>query len=212
MSTSQDNKLQQYERLFENFVQLNQYAQRRKINLAELHKFPRGPKGKKKKLWASYVYLLTVGVLVVSVAFGNLLNKTRILDKLVETTLGVRCVIPNNYFVWEATRPVTDCSMCANLSQVIQLDDCDREQFADFAYTSQPIVIRNAAKNWSAVNFDFNFFKELFADIPDSYETIEEDCQFLSFKTDFLGLRDVFNMTEDRIHGRAGSRPWYVGW
>lgn len=208
--TTQDNKCEQLERLFENFVALNQFAQRRKINFADLHKLSRRPTSKKKKLWTSYVYLLTISVLLLSVLLGNLLNKTRILDKLVETTLGVRCVIPNNYFVWEATRPVTDCGMCANLSRVIELDNCDREQFADFAYTSQPIVIRNAAQNWSAVNFNFAFFKQLFADIADSYETIEEDCQFLSFKTDFLGLRDVFNMTDDRVRGR--ERPWYVGW
>jgi hypothetical protein len=72
--------------------------------------------------------------------------------------LGIRCIVPNNYFVWEATRPVSDCSFCTNITKPIILGNVTREEFAPFAYSSKPInciaVYLILTKVWmKSVNF-----------------------------------------------------------
>lgn len=130
-----------------------------------------------------------------------------------EYAQGVRCVIPNNYFIWEATRPISDCQFCWNISEVLVLQNATREEFAPYAYSSRPIVIKKAFLHWPAMKyFDFNFFKELYESVEDSYRSVDEECQFLHFKSDFISLRDVFAMSKNRIRGEAGEKSWYVGW
>lgn len=43
-------------------------------------------------------------------------------------------------------------------------------------------------------------------------DSVHEDCQFLNFKSNFITLRDVFDMSEERVKFKAGEKPWYVGW
>ncbi|KAJ3663015.1 hypothetical protein Zmor_007326 [Zophobas morio] len=127
--------------------------------------------------------------------------------------LGVRCIVPNNYFVWEATRPVSDCNFCINITNPIVLQNVTRKEFAPYAYTSKPVVIKKAFLHWAAMkHFDFNFFKELYSSIEDSYRSVDEECQFLHFKSNFISIRDVFEMTEARINNEPGEKSWYVGW
>lgn len=45
-----------------------------------------------------------------------------------------------------------------------------------------------------------------------SYESLEEGCQFLNFKTDLFSLKEVFNMPDSRVYNEPGQSPWYVGW
>lgn len=48
-------------------------------------------------------------------AFGLVLFvmvATPILCEVFQFLLGVRCFVPNNYLVWEATRPISDCRFC----------------------------------------------------------------------------------------------------
>ncbi|EEB13286.1 conserved hypothetical protein [Pediculus humanus corporis] len=143
----------------------------------------------------------------------SFIDERSVKNILVDNTLGIRCVIPNNYFIWEATRPVTDCSMCENVTEVLNLQNCSREQFAKYAYTSKPLVIRNAASHWPAMKiFNFKFFKELFENIEGSYQSVEDECQFLTFKTEFISLKEVFNMSKKRVENGKGEKPWYVGW
>ncbi|KAG8322168.1 hypothetical protein J6590_028239 [Homalodisca vitripennis] len=71
----------------------------------------------------------------------------------------------------------------------------------------------SAAKHWPAAkSFSFSFFKSLFENIDGAYESTEEDCQFLTFKTDFLSLRDVFAMPQSRVTLQEGESSWYIGW
>lgn len=127
--------------------------------------------------------------------------------------LGVRCIIPNNYFVWEATRPLSNCEFCINVTEPIVLNNVSREGFAPFAYSSKPIVVKKAFLHWPALNlFDFYFFKKLYSSISDSYKSVDEECQFLHFKSNFISIRDVFEMSEARIHNLPGEKSWYVGW
>lgn len=55
---------------------------------------------------------------------------TPLLNKLFEHILGIRCFVPNNYLVWEATRPKSDCSFCRGYDRPIILPNMTREDFA----------------------------------------------------------------------------------
>lgn len=55
-------------------------------------------------------------------------------------------------------------------------------------------------------------FKRLYEQTAGSYETFEEGCQFLNFKSDLFSLKEVFNMPDARIRNKPGQMPWYVGW
>ncbi|XP_024085667.1 uncharacterized protein LOC106662927 isoform X2 [Cimex lectularius] len=129
------------------------------------------------------------------------------LDVVVKQALGVKCILPNNYFVWEATRPLADCRICQ--TDVLYLDNVTRKDFEPFAYSYRPIVVRDAAKWWPAASdFDYEFFRVLFEATPGAYDSVEDECQFLNFKTDLYSLRDVFQMPEERANLSAGTRPW----
>lgn len=130
-----------------------------------------------------------------------------------EYAQGVRCIIPNNYFIWEATRPISNCQFCLNISEAIILENVTREEFTPYAYSSKPIVIKKAFLHWPAMRyFDFKFFKELYASVEDSYRSVDEECQFLHFQSNFISLRDVFAMSKERIEHKPGEKSWYVGW
>lgn len=142
-----------------------------------------------------------------------LFNEFSIFDTITAHILGTRCIVPNNYFVWEATRPISNCQFCLNVSRPIILPNITREQFAAYAYSSKPIIIKNAVKHWAAIkHFNFNYLKELYDSTEGAYESVEEDCQFLHFHSDFTTLRDVFSMSESRAKFLEGEKSWYVGW
>lgn len=46
-----------------------------------------------------------------------------------EYVLGIRCFLPNNYLIWEATRPISDCNYCKGVMRPLILDNMTQEQF-----------------------------------------------------------------------------------
>lgn len=46
-----------------------------------------------------------------------------------EYILGTRCFVPNNYLIWEATRPISDCRFCEGIQQPIILGNMTQEEF-----------------------------------------------------------------------------------
>lgn len=124
--------------------------------------------------------------------------------------LGIRCIVPHNYFTWEATRALSDCTFCSNVTEPIELYNVTREMFEAYAYSSQPIVIRRAFLHWPAMKrFSWQFFKELYTGFEKSDDA---ECQFLHFKSDFVSIRDVFAMSSARVSNLPGEKSWYVGW
>lgn len=55
--------------------------------------------------------------LVLSISFAN-------------SILSARCLLPSNYLVWEATRPLADCGYCENVTKPIILWNVTRQEFA----------------------------------------------------------------------------------
>ncbi|XP_032520480.2 uncharacterized protein LOC116772403 isoform X1 [Danaus plexippus] len=145
----------------------------------------------------------------VSVAFISLL----VASSVIEYLLSARCLLPINHLVWEATRPLADCGYCENVTKPLILWNVTRYSFKKYAYSSKPIIVKNAIKHWSASKFfSINFFKTLYEQTPQSYESLENGCQFLNFKSDLFTLKEVFEMPKARVSNQFGQEPWYVGW
>ena len=125
-----------------------------------------------------------------------------------------RCALNNNYFVMEMTRPVTNCQICRNVTQFVILNNPSKAEFAKYAYTGQPILVRGAIDHWSALKtFNFDFFRKIYSETPDAYESVENECQFFPFKTDFNRLSEVFEMPLERVRmSGTDPKPWYIGW
>lgn len=132
---------------------------------------------------------------------------------IIKSFQGTRCLLPNNYLVWEFTRPIMNCDYCRDVEGPLILPNLTKEEFYFYSYSSRPMIIKNAAYDWPArKEFTLEFFRNLYERIEGAYESIEEECQFLHFKSNFVNLREVFAMSEDRALHRKGEDPWYVGW
>ncbi|OAD52581.1 hypothetical protein WN48_00740 [Eufriesea mexicana] len=143
--------------------------------------------------------------------FCSILFKYLCID-IIRSIRGTRCLIPNNYFIWEFTRPISNCDYCQNVTSALTLPNLTREEFEQYAYSSRPMVIKHAASHWPAAKvFSWKFFKDLYENIDGAYDSVDE-CQFLHFKSNLTNLRDVFAMSEERAIQHNGQDPWYVGW
>ncbi|XP_026499233.2 uncharacterized protein LOC113403035 [Vanessa tameamea] len=148
--------------------------------------------------------ILSIGIAFISAALVGL---------AVEYLLSARCLLPINHLVWEATRPLADCNYCANVTKPIILQNITRRIFRNYAYSSKPIIVKNAIKHWRASKeLNFKMFKRLYEEISGSYESLDEGCQFLNFRTNLFTLKEVFEMPAARVRNEPGQEPWYVGW
>lgn len=134
---------------------------------------------------------------------------TPVFYELLTFLLGVRCFLPNNQLVWETTRPISDCDFCRGISGPLILQNMSRDELLPYAYSSLPIVIKNAVSHWPATHLlDLKLLKEIYARHP---EALESDCHFMNFHSDLKSIKDVLNMPENRANLSVG-RSWYVGW
>lgn len=108
-------------------------------------------------------------------------------------------------------RKPENCDICKNVQKINKVSNITPEEFEiKYIVKSEPVVIKDAAKNWSAMKvFSFEFFKNLYE--ANDYEG-EDNCQFFPYKTEFNSLREVFNMSAERSNLKDGTLPWYVGW
>lgn len=150
-------------------------------------------------------------MLLVPFLYG-ILNKyfnTNVIKSFQETF----CLLPNNYLVWEFTRPVSNCDYCRGVEAPLILPNLTKKEFRAYSYSSRPMIVKNAAHDWPArKKFTLEFFRDLYERTEGAYESVEEECQFLGFKSDFANLREVFAMSERRALHREGEDPWYIGW
>lgn len=132
---------------------------------------------------------------------------------LIKSFQDTRCLLPSNYLVWEFTRPISNCDYCRGIDAPLILPNLTKEEFRAYSYSSQPMIIKDAARDWPArEKFTLEFFRDLYERTEGAYESVEEECQFLHFKSNFANLREVFTMSEERALHRNGEDPWYVGW
>ncbi|XP_015593936.1 uncharacterized protein LOC107267143 [Cephus cinctus] len=158
-----------------------------------------------------YSKKILAALLLVPIFYG-VLGKDSLYEFIQRYAQGTRCLVPNNYLTWEFTRPVSNCDFCRGVDSALYLRNISKEEFSRYAYSSRPMVVQGAASHWPAKRvFSLHFFKNLYESIEGAYESVEEECQFLHFKSDFANLREVFAMSERRAIN-LGEDPWYVGW
>lgn len=205
--------------LLNHFVLLNQSVikdglkvqQLKNINSTKSCRYISHGKSSGTKNGYNFSYMC-LGIFLISIC-SNILFRLPYFDGMMKNALGIKCVVPNNYLVWEATRPVADCNICRGVNSVMVLPNVTRDEFLNYAYSYRPIIIKNAAGHWPAMKvFSYSFFRDLFESTPGSYESIDEECQFLNFKTDLYSLKQVFSMSQKRVRNADGERPWYIGW
>jgi hypothetical protein len=60
-------------------------------------------------------------------------------------------------------------------------------------------------------NFSFEFLVRLYDESGlEAYKSVEEECQFLPFKTNFQSLHEALHMNISRHH--QPEEQWYIGW
>jgi len=110
-------------------------------------------------------------------------------------------------------RSPVDCSICRDVNAIdeVHVDSLSVEEFEErYAYSSRPLVVRNASLNWAAMDIlNYDWLKSVYLSDPTILDKEDDECWFNRYKTpEFRNLRSVFRMSETR----KSSRPWYVGW
>ncbi|XP_046993418.1 uncharacterized protein LOC124605642 [Schistocerca americana] len=201
--------------VYEKFVALNQNLIDCGIHIDELRNLTYRKTRTKSDGGSALLrpHSLFILVTLVAVACVSIVLKIPFVEYIVQSAIGIRCILPNNYFVWEATRPITDCEMCKDVKEVLVFHNITREKFKNYAYSSRPMLMKGAASKWPAMRtFDYHFLRDLYQRIDGAYESVEDECQILTFKTEFKTLEEVFSMPESRVKLEVGEKPWYVGW
>ncbi|XP_033733589.1 uncharacterized protein LOC117322749 isoform X2 [Pecten maximus] len=153
---------------------------------------------------------LAIVIAVLSIFLGGLAYHYDFKEEIVMALKHSRCIIDNNGFVIEITRPKTNCQICENLLSVPMETNISTEEFIrKYAYTAVPVLVKDATRLWTAMDtFSFRFFRDLYKSVNGSLDAVEEECQFFPYKTEFETLEDVLNMTEDRADFKEGEKHW----
>ena len=173
-------------------------------------KLKKEPWSRKKKLFLGVV---VIGILSAGLAYALEIRSLTDLKSAI-TMESSNCLIYNSGAFLEVFRPLMNCAMCRYLRQVPIERSISVEEFRKkYAYTGVPVLIKDATNDWSAMStFSFHYFKELYEETEGALESVQEECQFFPYKTEFDTLADVFNMSDDRANFKEGEKPWYIGW
>lgn len=126
-----------------------------------------------------------------------------------------KCLIEPDFVVLnEMARKPTNCSLlCDGVNEIQRVSNLSKEEFiSTYAYSGRPVVITDAAQNWSAVGaFSFKFFKRLYAKSDEAdLDNVDEGCMFFAYKSGFQSLADALRMSNKRAQWKG--KPWYIGW
>ncbi|XP_074644730.1 bifunctional arginine demethylase and lysyl-hydroxylase JMJD6-A-like [Tubulanus polymorphus] len=124
------------------------------------------------------------------------------------------CIIDQNPFVQELARPLSSCTGCTGFESVPVLRDIDPTEFmGKYAFSGLPVLIKGATVNWTASDvFSYEFFKNLYNRRQEFLRVQDEECQFFGYNTEFINLKEAFDMSPERVDREAGEEPWYFGW
>ncbi|XP_068672350.1 bifunctional arginine demethylase and lysyl-hydroxylase PSR-like [Montipora foliosa] len=154
--------------------------------------------------WNKIFWFLALPTLVVLLGF--FLNDT---DSSTPCLVDTEAVL-----LHDITRKPSDCSlMCEGVNEVPRISNLSKEEFiARYAYSGRPVIITDAAKNWSAVGkFSFRFFKHLYSKNKEAAEeNADLGCLFFPYQTGFDSLTEALSMPKKRAEWRG--EPWYIGW
>lgn len=72
---------------------------------------------------------------------------------LVDYVMGIRCILPNNYLIWEATRPISDCTYCNGITRPLILNNMTQEEFqvcCCSSHTISPVLPFSFYHRWNS--------------------------------------------------------------
>ena len=127
-------------------------------------------------------------------------------------TLGANpCLVPNNFALMEATRPVSNCDLCSGALPV-RLHRPSRAEFASHAYRGRPVLVSGATETWPArESVDLAFLRRLYTRAGANGSAVAEDgCQFLAFRSPLESLQQLLEATDE--DAATEGPAWYIGW
>ena len=170
---------------------------------------------KKGALTSKWLCFIIIPILLATVLGSHILGfgfleKLGLIDLLHDS----ECLVENNIFSMEITRPRFDCSACAGLKEFPVVKDLSKDEFLEkYAYTTVPVLIKDATRNWTAMEtFSFEYFQKIYTQNRETLLSVEEECQFFAYNTEFDTLEQVLAMPRSRASYKDGEKPWYVGW
>ena len=114
-------------------------------------------------------------------------------QNLQETEEKLSKVMCDKYGAIEGCRSFINCEMCKNVEaiHIISAEDMTQDLFIEkYKNFGQPVLIKNAAKDWAALEkFGFEFFKQLYLNLSSPVLKNElDECEFLSWNFDFKNI------------------------
>lgn len=81
---------------------------------------------KPKQNFYGMMTVLSMGA-ILCVAIGLMLLNFHI---VIEYFTSIRCFVPNNYLIWEATRPISNCQFCGGVDRPLILSNISQTEFS----------------------------------------------------------------------------------
>lgn len=159
--------------------------------------------------------------------------------KKIEDFSKEECAIYSPDYLNSITRPINKCKMCEGLNEIKRIENVTKEEFlSKYAYSSVPVIITDALRNWTAMQVvNFEFLKGLYLDSDDKgyrdrqsridihkndsplsdtinsiIETDEERSK-LKDTCQFFPYKTKFkNLRQVFEMNSQQKNPWYVGW
>lgn len=102
--------------------------------------------------------------------------------------------------------------MCEGVTGALRFVNLSREDFVHHhAYSAKPIVVEGAALGWSAIDvFSYDYFKDLYQQIPGSLADDNIKGQFFSYSSNIMDLKDFFQLPTEQAEMK--TERWYIGW
>ena len=176
----------------------------------------------KTRSYRLLVAVLLCVVLLPPLAYGGFRaldeeSQMTVINYMAEKAFGIElvketCLVAALETYLDFFRPPVNCSVCKDVDTVDVVTNLTKEEFVQkYAYTGRPVLIRNGSKRWSALShFSFKFFKNIYPENSPVLESVDKDCQFFPYRTNFESLGEVFNMSESMA--KMEGDPWYIGW
>ena len=99
------------------------------------------------KSWIKRALLLaltvTIAIIISVVSMPNFSTETT--ERIIGFIQSQPCVVENNMIVREIARPLFNCNICENVTEIDILENVTREEFArKYAFTKVPVLLRGA--------------------------------------------------------------------
>lgn len=206
----------------EAFIRLKKRAKELHIEKQDLTKLSALDVFIKRRSYRPFIVLISVLILPAIASFASYKSigeETRLYfmkmfaDKVLNIELEKEiCLLPNVELYLDLFRPPVNCSVCEHFATIDVVSGLSKEVFLEkYAYTARPVVIRDGCKNWSALShFTYDFFKNMYPPNSPVLQSVDRDCQFFPYRTNFESLGEVFNMSKSKADMEGD--PWYIGW